>query len=360
MNYERRLEELRQRTASFCDGLIIRSSVNRRYFTGFLSSAGTLVVDRAGAFLIVDSRYIEAARQKVCCYDVLEERDLPHQLKGLLQDHAVSEAAFDSAAVPFDEALWLEEIIAPVRLIKDRRAGREILEMRKRKSPEELECLRQAQAITDEAFLACLNHIRSGVSEMDLRIFLGAELARRGSEKRNFSMIFTSGARTSLPHGDPAIHIIQDGDFVMMDMGAAVDGYSADMTRTVAVGHVTEEQRQVYETVLNAQILALNRICPAAACCEIDRLAREYIKSSPYGNGTFGHGLGHSLGLEIHEDPRFSPASREILAPGMVMTVEPGIYLTGRFGVRIEDMVVVTEQGMENLTHSPKELLILR
>ena len=311
------------------------------------------------SYLLIDSRYIEAAHRSVsCCHVLLEENPL-QELSSLVAGQSLEAIGFENHAISFDDAMALAQAVQPAHLIYDSRVSPSLLSMRQIKCQEEIQLLREAQEITDYAFSKCLGQIHPGVSDMDLRIFLGETMAKRGCEKRHFNMILTSGSRTSLPHGDPASHILQKGDFVMIDMGAAVGGYSADMTRTIAVGGVSDEQREAYQIVLCAQERALAAIRPGISCCCIDQIARDTIAASPYQKGTFGHGLGHSLGLEVHELPRFHPTCMTPLAAGMVMTVEPGIYLPGKFGIRIEDMVVVTEYGCENMTHSPKGLLVL-
>lgn len=340
-----------------CQAAIVLSGINRFYLTGFASSAGTLVVTKERCFFIVDSRYIQAAQERVQGCEVLLEDDCG-QLSELLQSMGVETAAYETNYISVERAARLRREIAPVALEDTPNLGNLLLQMRRHKDKYELECLRNAQQITDEAFQVLLEKIRPGVSELDLMMCLGEEMARRGCEKRSFNMIFTSGDRTALPHGDPAIRKVEYGDFVMMDVGAMIGGYAADMTRTVAIGNVTDEQRQVYQIVLEAQKRAIDSIRPGIPCKEVDRVAREYIGSQGYG-ACFGHGLGHSLGLEIHEDPRFNPVCEDPLEEGVVITVEPGIYLPGKFGVRIEDMVVVTKSGCEDLTHSPKELIVL-
>ena len=180
----------------------------------------------------------------------------------------------------------------------------------------------------------------------------------QGAEAVSFDFIVVGGQNSSLPHGVPGDYAVQKGDFITLDFGALVEGYHADMTRTVALGTVTDEQRVVYATVLKAQLAAIDAAKAGLLCSDIDKVARDIIYQAGY-EGCFGHGLGHGVGVEIHEDPRFSPQCSEIARDGIVMTIEPGIYLAGRFGVRIEDFGVVTKEGFENFTKSPKELLVL-
>lgn len=353
-----RIERLWEKTAAVCDAIVIRDPVNRFYFTRFSSSAGTLVLTAQESVLFVDARYIQRAREKITDCRVVLEDGLPGQLRKMFQVHKVETVGFEAHTLSFAGTMELEEMIQPARLIKNRQVSDAILDLRSIKDKEELACLREAQRITDYAFSRCLGLMRPGVSELDIMIAMGEEMARQGCEKRSFNMILTSGPQTALPHGDPAIRTLQKGEFVMMDVGAMVGGYSADMTRTVAIGAVGSEQKTVYNLVLAAQKAALAAMQPGRRCCDIDRTARDIIDRSPY-KGTFGHGLGHSLGLEIHENPRLNQTCETALAPGMMMTVEPGIYLPGRFGVRIEDMTAVTETGCEIMTRSPKELMVV-
>ncbi len=353
-----RIDCLLNKTKNFCDAVIIQNGIDRYYFTGFSSSAGTLLLSEKARIFLVDSRYIQAAREKIKGCQVILEENLPQQLGQLIKEYKIKTVGFETHALSFQAARALEEMVKPAELLKDDRVSDAILEMRMIKDQKELSFLREAQRITDYAFHKCLSVIRAGVTKLDVMIAMGEEMARQGCEKRSFNMILTSGAQTALPHGDPTDTVIQKGDFVMMDVGAMVGGYAADMTRTVAVGAVSGEQRAVYQTVLDAQESALKEIRAGKCCQDIDRIARDLIDISPY-KGTFGHGLGHSLGLEIHESPRFNPTCKTILRPGMMMTVEPGIYLPGKFGVRIEDMAAVTEDGCEDMTGSPKNLMIL-
>ena len=203
-----------------------------------------------------------------------------------------------------------------------------------------------------------LGKIQEGVSEQELALELEFYMRRQGAQGVAFDLIVVAGTKGSLCHGVPDDHQVRRGDFITMDIGALLDGYHSDMTRTVALGKVTPEQEEVYQIVLRAQEEAISQVKPGVRCGQIDKVARDIIYGAGY-EGCFGHSTGHSVGLEIHEEPRFSIGVETLLCPGMVMTVEPGIYLPGKFGVRIEDMVAVTENGYQNLTKTPKELMIL-
>jgi len=340
------------------DGVLITSSPNQYYFMNYSSSDGVLLVTRKGGYFFTDFRFIEAAKNKARNCDVYLKNYFGQQLSTLLLEQNIKTLAIETSYLTCRSYCDLKELIQPVKLCSDNRVNDIILKQRQIKNESELQHLRTAQEMTDEAFLHILNFIRPGKSELELVMELGTHMAKQGSENHSFQFIFCTGANTSLPHGGGAERVVQHGDFVMMDFGAAVNGYSADMTRTVAVGNITGEQRQAYQTVLNAQMLALEAIAPNRICSDIDRIARDYIDQAGYQNA-FGHGLGHSLGLEIHENPKFNSTCQDPLQSGMVMTIEPGIYLEGRFGVRIEDMVIITDNGCENLTTSKKELILL-
>lgn len=339
---------------------VITSGVNRRYLTGFSSSAGTVALVGGSAYLLVDSRYVEAAQKNARDCTVLLETGGNAVLKALLLEHGVKTVAVETKSTSLSQVRNLARQLSPVEVDQgDDSVSRALDEMRMIKSQSEIDCLRKAQRISEEALLKASQRIAPGVSELEIMMAIGIARTIAGCEARSMDMIFTSGVDTSLPHGNPRIRNIQDGDFVMVDMGSTIGGYASDMTRTLAVGHITDKQRDVYHTVLDAQLAALEKIRPGARCCDIDRAARQVVEKSPFAEFCFGHGLGHSLGLEIHEEPRFNPTDETILCPGMVITVEPGIYIPGAFGVRIEDMVLITEDGFENLTHYPKELTIL-
>jgi Xaa-Pro aminopeptidase len=222
----------------------------------------------------------------------------------------------------------------------------------------ELERMRKAQQIADKAFAEVLPRIKAGMTELELQAELIYCMYKNGGQGLSFDPIVVSGPNTSLPHGVATDRVIREGDFITMDFGVLLSGYCSDMTRTVAVGEVSSEQRNVYETVLCAKRAAMEGIKPQIKCQTIDKIARDLIDKAGY-QGCFGHGLGHSIGLDIHENPCFNTRCETLLQSGMVLTVEPGIYLENKFGVRIEDMVVVTEQGYENLTQSPDELIIV-
>jgi Xaa-Pro aminopeptidase len=341
------------------DGALVTGGPNRRYLTGFVSSAGTIFITRDTSYFIADSRYFEAAQKHVRNCTVILEQGLTGQLREFMAKHRVHTIGVEVSNLSMARAEELREMVNPVQILSDHAFDDMLREMRQLKSPQEIEWMRQAQHITDEAFLHVLNYAKPGISELELMIIMGEKMTRLGCEKRSLNMLLSSGTNTSLPHGGAPPRNIEKGDLVMIDTGSMVQGYLSDMTRTFAVGEPGEEKRAVYDTVLRAQSVALGVIRTGIPCNLVDEAAKKVIMASPYAAGCYGHGLGHSLGLEIHEKPQFRPEYTCITQANMVMTVEPGIYFPGRFGVRIEDMVVITPEGYENQTESSNELIVL-
>lgn len=338
---------------------LVATEHNRRYFTGFPASDGFVLVTKDNAWFMTDSRYIEAAQNaikhmEVLCYD----KALPLLLE-LMQKSGVTTALVE-AELPVCEVRRLREGLAPVSIDDSNTLDDEIGGLRMVKTAEELAAVRRAQALTDAGFAYILPRIAIGRTEREVALDLEFEIRRQGAEGVAFEFIVVSGANSSLPHGVPGDKKIEKGDFITMDFGAKVDGYCSDMTRTVIVGEPNDRQREIYNTVLKAQLASLATIAPDVLCRDADAAARDVITAAGYGD-RFGHGTGHGVGVQIHEQPRLSPAAPADmrLAVGHLVTVEPGIYIPGEGGVRIEDMAVVTPDGCENLTKSPKELIIL-
>ena len=271
-----------------------------------------------------------------------------------IRDRGLKKVGFESGAVSADRLrLWEKEL--PCELTP----AQELLDgLRASKDGEELAAMGLAQAITDAAFTEILDHIRPGVTEREVAARLVYEMLRRGARKVSFDPIVAAGANGSMPHAIPGETVIEPGMFVTMDFGCVVDGYCSDMTRTVAVGEPTDEMRRVYETVLAAQKAGIAAARAGIPGRELDAAGRRVIDEAGYG-AYFSHSFGHSLGLEIHEAPNASPSEERPLPAGAVVSAEPGIYLPGRFGVRIEDVLVLREGGCEDITRSPKELIIL-
>lgn len=351
-------ERLAARLPDRQSAALITAPHNRRYLTGFPSSDGCVLVMQEDACFLTDFRYIEAAQQHVqgmpCrCYTRMADG-----VREWLKERRAERVFLEAEEVTLAQRDALQKRL-DLPLIGDNSLDGWLSAVRLSKTPEELEKIRQAQALTDEGFAHILTFIAPGKTEREIALELEFDIRRRGAEGAAFEFIVVSGQNSSLPHGVPTDKPVEPGDFITMDFGAVVDGWHSDMTRTVAVGRVGEEERRVYDTVLRAQKAALGVLRAGLSCVEGDAAARRVIEEAGYGD-CFGHSTGHGVGVEIHEGPRLSPAAgEELLSAGSVVTVEPGIYLPGRFGVRIEDMAAITESGIENLTGSPKELLEL-
>ena len=339
------------------DGVMILSEVNRRYFTGFPSSDGILLITRGGSVFLTDSRYIEEAKNKVTCYDVEELKNTRAQLPEYCKKFGCRVLGIEGGRMSVNELKSYRTMLKPVTLTAAK--TEEIINsLRAVKSEEETEKIKKAQAIAEKAFEHILGFIKEGVTEREIALELDYFMLRSGAEALSFETIAVSGANSSKPHGVPSDKKIQRGDFITMDYGAVFDGYHSDMTRTVAVGEVSTKQAEIYNTVLKAQLNALSVLKAGIRCSDGDKAARDIITEAGYGD-FFRHSTGHSVGVEIHETPNLSPKSKDILKAGNIVTVEPGIYIPEEFGVRIEDMVKINKSGCENLTKIAKELIVL-
>jgi Xaa-Pro aminopeptidase len=353
-----RIESIRE-ILNPAQAALITSGINRRFMTGFASSAGTVIITKKEAVLLIDFRYFENAKKNIKDLKVILCEKLYEQTAELLKKMNIRSLFIEVDNISISGLASLRKNLPDFDIMEDDALSHKIRSLRCIKCQEEIDFIKKAQAITDKAFLHILNYIKAGRTEREIALELEFFMRKNGSEGIAFDTIAVSGKNSSLPHGVPTDKPLEYGDFLTMDYGAVYAGYRSDMTRTVALGYVTEEQQSVYDTVLKAQNAALNNIAPEKSCKDIDASARNIISSAGYGK-CFGHGLGHSVGLEIHESPAFNTRDETILKPGMIMTVEPGIYIENKFGVRIEDMVVITDQSFENLTASPKSLIVLK
>lgn len=322
------------------------------------SSAGMLLIFKECAYLIIDFRYIEKARNTVKNCTVMEQENLTEQINSLMKKHNAKSLAVESMDMTLSRMSFLEKKFPDIEFIKSDELSNNIYDMRTIKSTEEIEKIHKAQKIAEKAFDEILGFIRPGVTEREIALKLDNCMLENGAEGLSFETIALAGANTSMPHGVPGNYKVKNGDFVLMDFGAVYDGYHSDMTRTVCVGQPSEKMGKIYDIVLKAQLEALKKVKSGITGSELDGYARDIIDESGYGD-FFGHSLGHGVGMEIHEFPTASSKSETILKENMVVTVEPGIYLPGKFGVRIEDFVVVTENSHQNLTNCPKKLIIL-
>ena len=341
-----------------CDGVLITEGENLCYATGFVGLEGMVLVTADGkGYCFTDSRYIEAAEKAIAPwgYQVLQpDVSYPQCVAQLCQEHKLESLLFeDQDMTVATHARYTAAV--PAKLVA---AGEAFSELREVKEEIEVERIVAAQRIAEQALEEILPLIKPGAVEREVAAELDYRMARLGSTGVSFSTIFVSGAKSSLPHGTPGDKKIEAGDFVTIDFGAMVGGYHSDMTRTFAVGFATDEMKKVYDTVLQAQLAGIEAMAAGVPGSQVDKAARDIIEAAGYGP-YFGHGLGHSLGLNIHENPRASKAYHRELVQGNIITIEPGIYLPGKFGVRIEDMVYLGAEGKRNLTLAPKELRIL-
>lgn len=343
------------------EAILIGSKANRMYLSGFTGSSAMLYISHKRQVIITDFRYMEQVQSQ--CPDFISKDQKNLGLYGtafmLAKEEGVHRIGFEADHTPYSTYLTLAKekelaFIPTEKLIEG---------FRQFKDESELDKLRQAEAIGDLAFTHIVDFIeanwKNGLKENEVALELERIMRQKGATGTSFDSIVAAGAKSSLPHAVPDDSLIKAGDFVVMDFGCIYEGYCSDMTRTVMVGEPSRKQLEIYEKVLEAQEAALKAIKPGYKGCEVDEIARSIIREAGYGD-YFGHALGHSVGLEIHENPRFSMLDQTVISEGMIMTVEPGIYVPGLGGVRIEDMVLVTKNGIENFTHSPKQLIIIR
>ena len=339
------------------DGLLLTSRYSRHYGAESDIDEGVAIVTAKGCRYFTDSRYIEVAENTVQGFEVLEvNRENPYskRLNDAIADFGVTTLGYEETYLTVEELMGYEKRLN-AKLVP---YNEKIYGFRTVKEDWELEKLRKAQEITDIAFAQVLDRIRPGMTEKQLQAELIYCLLKNGSDGLSFDPIVVSGPNTSLPHGVASDRVICEGDFITMDFGAMYEGYHADMTRTVAVAFATDEMRKVYDTVLQAQLAGLATSKAGVTGGDIDGAARKVITDAGYGE-FFGHGYGHGVGLEVHEMPGCGATSQMVMEPNMIASAEPGIYLPGKFGVRIEDVVIFSEDGHENITKSPKNLIIV-
>lgn len=353
-----RVNKLRELLPDEHSAVLITSDVNRFYFSGFRSSAGAVFITRDSSTLLVDFRYYEAAKSSVGSkIDVICYKKLFDTLNDIILDKNIKNVIIEDDDVTVNRlSAFQKEIKAEI--VTNFQLSDKILDLRMIKTQAEIDKIVTAQKITEKSYQELLNYIKQGVTERELAVELEYLMKKNGAERIAFDLITISGKNTSLPHGVPGDKTLCDGEFITFDIGAVYEGYHSDMTRTVALGYATDEMREVYDIVLEAHKKAANTIKVGNACADIDNAARDYIISKGYGE-FFGHSTGHGVGLEIHEKPTVYLTNDTILKTGMVITNEPGIYLPDKFGVRIEDMYLVTDNGYKDLALIDKELIIL-
>ena len=339
------------------DGLLLTSRYSRHYGAEFDIAEGAAIVTAKGCRYFTDSRYIESAENNLKGFEVLmvdKDHSYFQRLNDAIADFGVSVLGYEENYLTVGELMGYEKNLN-AKLIP---FNKQINGFRGTKEEWELDLMRKAQAIADKAFAEVLPRIKTGMTELELQAELIYCMYKNGAHGLSFDPIVVSGPNTSLPHGVAGERIIQEGDFVTMDFGVLYYGYCSDMTRTVAVGYATEEMKKVYDTVLQAQLAGLAITKAGVSGKDIDAAARKVITDAGYGP-YFGHGYCHSLGLEIHEAPNTNPGNPDPMPENAVASAEPGIYLPGKFGVRIEDVTIFKADGHENITHSPKNLIIV-
>ena len=341
------------------DAVLLTEEANRFYASGFHSTGtdGIALVTRRGNYYFTDARYTEAAERRIRDAQIREVgrgRGYAVLIQEVMKAEGIARLGFDDGAMTVRDYERYQRAL-PCQLVP---ASAWLEELRAAKDPEELETMIAAQRIAERALTEVYNAIRPGVTEKELAARIQYWMLHYGAEDKSFDPIVVSGANGSLPHGVPSEKEIRSGEFVTIDMGCVYHGYCSDMTRTVAVGSVTEEMRQIYDTVLRAQKAGIAAARAGATGRAVDGAARDIIEKAGYGP-CFGHSFGHGVGVEIHEGPNATPSNDKPLPAGAVISAEPGIYLPGKLGVRIEDVLYLTEDGCRNLTQASKELLIL-
>lgn len=337
------------------DAILITNPYNRRYISGFTGSSGVAIVSQTKSVFITDFRYTEQAAEQAKGFEIVEhKRGIELEVNNQCKELGIKMIGFEKNDVTFagyeryQKALDVE--LVPVSDM--------IENIRMFKTEDELVIMKQAAKIADNAFLHIQSYIKPGVREIEISNELEFFMRREGATSSSFDIIVASGLRSALPHGVASEKTIQSGELVTMDYGALYNGYCSDITRTVAVGNVSDKLRTIYDTVLEAQLRGVKGIKPGMTGKEADALTRDYITEQGFGE-YFGHSTGHGLGMEVHESPGVSSGTETVLEPGMVVTVEPGIYIPNVGGCRIEDDIVITESGNERLTNVTKEFIQL-
>lgn len=354
MNMESRVAHLRALLAEKrLDAVLVTKEVNLRYFSGFRGDSSVLVVTADHLALVTDSRYTEQAAAEAPAFEIVEQKGgLYQKAAELLKAYGVQTAGFEGNVLTYSQYMRMKELSAGISF----ETALNLDVLRQVKDAEEIACIRRACEIADAAFAHIVAYIRPGMTELAVAAEMEDYMRRAGSEHPAFQTILASGVRGSLPHGTATDKEIAAGELVTMDFGAVYRGYHSDITRTICVGHADDLQRQRYGAVLAAQKKALAEIRPGIAGRDVDRIARDVLRTHGV-EQYFGHGLGHSLGLEIHEEPRLSKFGAEMLRENMLVTDEPGVYIPDWGGIRIEDTVLVTAAGGAPLTHAPKEFI---
>jgi Xaa-Pro aminopeptidase len=352
-----RVQKLRElMKAKEIDGFLVTSPYNLRYLTNFTGTTGLAVITLDKAFFVTDFRYTEQAASQAQGFEIVKNvGPIFDEVATLCETQQINALAFEESYVSFAEYSTLEEIIEESALVPV--AGM-IESLREVKDEAEVAIIKKACEIADKAFAHILTKIKPGMTEIEVANELDFFMRAQGATGVSFDTIVASGVRSAMPHGVASSKVIEQGDLITIDFGCYYEGYVSDMTRTFAIGDPGEKLKEIYQIVLDAQLKVLEAAKAGMTGIALDAVARDHITACGYGEA-FGHSTGHGIGLEIHEGPNVSFRADKAFVPGNVITNEPGIYLPGIGGVRIEDDMLVTESGIEVLTHSPKELIIL-
>lgn len=334
------------------EAIVITSPENLYYFSGFTGGEGLLVFTPEKKYIIVDGRYTIQAKEQTKDFEVIEYKILPYKI---IADMGFDKIGFEDKTISYNSFKMMSRAMPAVTAIG---VSDDLNEFRKVKSEEECKNIRRAEQIGDMAFEHILPFIKPGITEREIALELEYFMKKQGASSLSFDTIVAVGERSALPHANLTDRKVEEGKVVLMDYGCVYNGYCSDMTRTVAVGYADDKTKNIYDAVLNAQLAAIDAIKPGIYNKEVDKVARDIIANAGYGEA-FTHSLGHGVGLEIHEQPNLSPRSEDILKAGNIVTVEPGIYVEGFCGIRIEDLVMVRADGCENFTHSSKDFIIL-